>query len=311
MNPIKCYFPGHPALKIGLQEKGAVISYTPNNYCSQRKTDKMNFQNLFSVEGKVVCVTGGGGGIGRGIAGGFVAGGARVYIASRGDLSAAAKELAEEGPGECIALRADLSSDEDIVSLAGALKEREGKLDVLVNNAALGNVFHQFEAFPMDAWDQVNAVNLRAPFALTKECLPLLEAAGSGESHASVINIASIDGLRVPSDDDWAYGMGKAGLIHLTRQWAGRLGNKGGREGGRNITFNAIAPGPFPGMLDEILATEEGRAAIAGATVVGRPGVPEDMGAACIYLASRAGAYVTGAVLPVDGGFLVGPNPNI
>jgi NAD(P)-dependent dehydrogenase (short-subunit alcohol dehydrogenase family) len=271
----------------------------------------MNFQNLFSVEGKVVCVTGGGGGIGRGIAGAFVAGGARVYIASRGDLSGAANELAEEGPGECIPLRADLSKDGDIVSLAASLTEREGKLDVLVNNAALGNVLHPFETFPMDAWDQVNAVNLRAPFALTRECLPLLEAAGNGEAHASVINIVSIDGIRIPSDNDWAYGMGKAGLIHLTRQWAGRLGNNGGREGGRNITFNAIAPGPFPGMMDEMLATEEGRAAISGITVVGRPGIPEDMGAACIYFASRAGAYVTGAVLPVDGGILVGSNPNI
>jgi len=271
----------------------------------------MNFQDIFSVEGKIVCVTGGGGGIGRGIAGAFVAGGAKVYIASRGDLSGAATELAEEGPGECLPLRADLSKDEDIASLARTLKEREGRLDVLVNNAALGNFMHAFEEFPMEAWDQMNRVNLRAPFALTKECLPLLEVAGKGESHAAVINIASIDGMRIPSDDDWAYGMGKAGLIHLTRQWAGRLGNNGGRKGGRNVTFNAIAPGPFPGMLDEILATEEGRAAVSDATVVGRPGVPEDMGAACVYLASRAGAYVTGAVLPVDGGILVGSNPHI
>ena len=170
----------------------------------------MDFQNLFSVEGKVVCVTGGGGGIGRGIAGGFVAGGARVYIASRSDLSVVAKELAEEGPGECIALRADLSKDEDIIALAQTLKEREGKLDVLVNNAALGNKMHRFGEYPMDVWDEVNAVNLRAPFALTQECLPLLAAAGSAESHASVINIGSIDGIRVAQDNDWAYPLGKA-----------------------------------------------------------------------------------------------------
>ena len=271
----------------------------------------MDFQNLFSVEGKVVCVTGGGGGIGRGIAGGFVAGGARVYIASRSDLSVVAKELAEEGPGECIALRADLSKDVDIIALAQTLKEREGKLDVLVNNAALGNKMHKFGEYPMDVWDEVNAVNLRAPFALTQECLPLLAAAGSAESHASVINIGSIDGIRVAQDNDWAYPLGKAGLHHLTRQWAGRLGNRGGRKGGRHITFNAIAPGPFPGMLDEILATEEGRAAITAATTVGRPGEPEDMAGACIYLASRAGAFVTGIVLPVDGGILVGRNANM
>jgi len=271
----------------------------------------MNFENLFSVDGKIVCVTGGGGGIGRGIAGAFVAGGARVYIASRSDLSVAAKELDAEGPGECLALRADLLQDEAITGLVAELSQREGKLDVLVNNAALGNVLHKFEEFPMEDWDRVNAVNVRAPFALTKECLPLLTAAASFESHASVINIASIDGIRITSDNDWAYGHGKAALIHLTRQWAGRLGNKGGRKGGRHITFNAIAPGPFPGMLDEILATEEGRAAVSAMTVVGRPGEPEDLGAACIYLASRAGSFVTGAVLPVDGGLLVGRSANM
>ena len=106
----------------------------------------MNFKNLFSVEGKIVCVTGGGGGIGRGIAGAFVAGGARVYIASRSDLSVAATELDAEGSGECIALRADLSKDEDITALAAELSQREGKLDVLVNNAAIADFQHKFDA---------------------------------------------------------------------------------------------------------------------------------------------------------------------
>lgn len=271
----------------------------------------MNFENLFNVEGKIVCVTGGGGGIGRGIAGAFVAGGARVYIASRSDLSVAAKELDALGTGECIAVRADLSQDEGITGLVTELSQREdGKLDVLVNNAGLGNVMHRFEEFAIEDWDRVMAVNVRAPFALTKECLPLLAAAGNFDSHASVINIVSIDGIRIPQDNDWAYGHSKAALIHLTRQWAGRLGNKGGRKGGRHVTFNAIAPGPFPGMLDEILATEEGRAAISSLTAVGRVGEPEDVGAACVYLASRAGSFVTGVVLPVDGGFLVGPSAN-
>ena len=201
----------------------------------------MDFEGIFSVTDKVVCVTGGGGGIGRGIAGGFVAGGARVYIASRSDLAGVAKELEAEGPGECIALRADLSKDEDISELVSQLRDREGKLDVLINNAALGNFQHRFEDFPMDDWDRMNAVNVRAPFALTKECLPLLALAGESGEHAAVINIASVDGIRITSDNDWAYGQGKAGLIHLTRQWAGRLGNKGGRKGGRNITFNAVS----------------------------------------------------------------------
>ncbi len=270
----------------------------------------MNFENLFNVEGKVVCVTGGAGGIGRGIAGAFVAGGARVYIASRSDLKEAATELSGEGPGECLALRVDLASDDDIGALAADLNEREGKLDVLVNNAALGGFIHKFGEFPMDEWDTMTSVNLRAPFALTQACLPLLREAAHPESHAAVINIASVDGVRVAGDNDWAYGTSKAGLIHLTRQLAGLLGNKHGLEGGHNITFNAIAPGPFPGMLDEYLETEEGRAAVGAATVSGRVGKPEDIGAACIYLASRAGSYVTGALIPVDGGLLVGKRAN-
>jgi NAD(P)-dependent dehydrogenase (short-subunit alcohol dehydrogenase family) len=126
-----------------------------------------------------------------------------------------------------------------------------------------------------------------------------------------VIDIASIDGMRIPQDNDWAYPHGKAALIQLTRQWAGRLGNKGGRKGGRHITFNAIAPGPFPGMIDEAIATEEGSTAFSAATTVGRIGEPEDMGAACVYLASRAGSFVTGALLPVDGGLLVSRSANM
>ena len=270
----------------------------------------MNFDNMFEVEDKVVLVTGGGGGIGRGIAGAFVAGGAKVYIASRRDLSKAAEELAEYGPGTCLPLSADLSQESDIIQLAETIGSQHGKLDVLVNNAALGNIMHNFEEFPLDEWDRMVAVNLRAPFALTRECLPLLTKAGSETAHASVINIVSVDGIRVPQDDDWAYGLSKAGLIQLTRQWAGRLGNQHGKEGGRNITYNAIAPGPFPGMLDHYLETEEGRQAVGAATVVGRVGEPEDIGAACIFLASRAGSYVTGATIPVDGGLLVGKRAN-
>ncbi len=270
----------------------------------------MDFENLFDVSGKVVLVTGGAGGIGRGIVGAFVAGGARVYIASRRNLSQAAGELAEYGPGECIALQADLAADADIAGLANALEEREGRLDVLVNNAALGGFLHHFENFPMEDYDTMVGVNLRAPFALTKECLPLLTKAGTPEAHASVINIVSVDGIRIAGDNDWAYGLSKAGLIHLTRQLAGREGAKHGREGGRHITYNAIAPGPFPGMLDEFLETEEGRAAVGAVTVSGRVGKPEDIGAACVYLASRAGSYVTGAVIPVDGGLLVGTKAN-
>ena len=265
--------------------------------------------------GRIVVVTGGARGIGRAIVDRFAAEGATVVI---GDLtdpgelflqSDVAAGLAVAGHREWVPL--DVTDEISILAFSESVAAAHGGVDVLVNNAGLGNVMHDFAEFPMAEWDRVNAVNVRAPFALTKECLPLLEAAGTIESHASVINIASIDGIRIPSDNDWAYGQGKAALIHLTRQWAGELGNKGGAKGGRHITFNAIAPGPFPGMLDALLASEEGRAGVSAATVVGRVGEPEDIGAACIYLASRAGSYVTGAVLPVDGGFLVGRYANI
>ena len=270
----------------------------------------MDFEDIFSVKDRVVCVTGGAGGIGRGIVGAFVAGGAKVYIASRSDLADAAKELSREGPGECLPLRADLTSDDDIAGVASTIGEREGKLDVLVNNAAMGGFIYDFGELPMRKWDVMTSVNVRGPFALTQACLPLLRESASPEAHASVINIASVDGIRVAGDNDWAYGMGKASLIHLTRQLAGLLGNKHGREGGHNITFNAIAPGPFPGMIDRYLETEEGRKAVGAVTVSGRVGKPEDVGAACVYLASRAGSYVTGVVLPVDGGLLVGKRAN-
>lgn len=269
----------------------------------------MDLQALFDVSGKVVLVTGGGGGIGRMITEGFVSGGARVYIASRGDLTETAKELAETGPGECISLRADLTKEEEVTGLVAKIMSREGRLDVLVNNAAW-NWLRRLERFDLQLWDDIHALNLRAPFQLTKECIPLLTKAGESDAHATVINIASIDGMRIPDDNGWAYQSSKAALMHLTRQFAGRMGNNFGAEGGRNITFNAIAPGPFPGMLDDELETEEGRARISGATVVGRPGEAGDIAGACIYLASRAGSFVTGAVIPVDGGMLLGHAAN-
>ena len=185
----------------------------------------MNFEELFSVSEKVVCVTGGGGGIGRGIARTFVSGGAKVYIVSRSDLSDVANEISEEGPGECLALSVDLASEESIKALVSNLQELEGKLDVLVNNAALGGFIHAFEKFPADEWDQMMNANVRGPFLLVKEALGLLATAANSDAHASVVNIVSVDGIRVAMDNDWAYGAGKAALIQLTRQWAATQGN--------------------------------------------------------------------------------------
>ena len=157
-----------------------------------------------------VCVTGGGGGIGSGIARTFVSGGAKVYIASRRDLSDVATEISEEGPGECLALSVDMTSEESIKKLVSNLQELEGKLDVLVNNAALGSFIHAFEKFPADEWDQMMNANVRGPFLLVKESLGLLATAANSDVHASVVNIVSVDGIRVAMDNDWAYGAGLA-----------------------------------------------------------------------------------------------------
>jgi NAD(P)-dependent dehydrogenase (short-subunit alcohol dehydrogenase family) len=250
-------------------------------------------QDLFSIEGKVALVTGGSRGIGLMIARGYVEAGARVYIASRnaGVCEEVAAELSKVGT--CHALPADLSSESAANRLAGELGEREPALHILVNNAG-ATWGAPLEEYPDAAWDKVLALNVKALFHLTRALLPQLEAAASPGDPARVINVGSIDGLRVTDLETYAYSASKAAVHHLTRLLARRLAPK-------QITVNAVAPGPFESKM-MAWTLEHFRAEIEADCPLGRIGAPEDMAGVAIYLASRAGAYVTGAVIPVDGG---------
>ena len=253
----------------------------------------MSMKDLFSVSAKTVLVTGGSRGIGLMIARGFVENGARVYVSSRKAeaCDAVAAELSAEG--ECFSLPADLSTEQACKTLATELASRESKLDVLINNAGT-NWAAPLDEYPDSAWDKVLSLNVKSIFNLTRHCHGLLTEAASADAPARVINVGSVDGLHVPPMDTYAYSTSKAAVHHLTRVLARRLSKE-------HVTVNAIAPGPFESkMMAETLATFG--EAIVASVPLGRIGTPEDMAGVALYLSSRAGAYVTGSVIAVDGG---------
>jgi NAD(P)-dependent dehydrogenase (short-subunit alcohol dehydrogenase family) len=250
-------------------------------------------QDLFSLKGRVALVTGGSRGIGEMIAEGFVRAGAKVYISAR--KAAACDETAARlsAYGECISLPADAAGAAGARALADLYLTREAKLDILVNNAgaAWGA---EIEAFPEGGWDKVMDINVKAPFFLIQALLGALRAAASKERPAKVINIASIDGLSVNMQPTYSYAASKAGLIHLTKRLALELAPQ-------NIVVSGIAPGAFASNMNKI-ARDEGEA-LGKEIPARRIGTPEDMAGAAIFLASRAGDYVVGDTLAVDGGF--------
>ncbi len=248
--------------------------------------------HLFSIEGKTALVTGGTRGIGLMIARGYIEAGVRVYLASRSEQACAEIEKELSKLGTCVAIPANLSTQEGCQGLADEIIGRENKLDILVNNAG-ANWGAPYSEFPASAWDRVLDLNVKAPFFLTQALTPLLEAAASEGDPSRVINIGSIDGIQVPILDTYSYSASKAAIHHMTRVLARKLAPK--------ITVNAVAPGPFQSKMMAATLEKFGDS-IADSCPMKRIGEPDDMAGVAIYLASKAGAYVTGSVLPVDGG---------
>ncbi|HEX7887053.1 MAG TPA: SDR family oxidoreductase [Phenylobacterium sp.] len=247
--------------------------------------------NLFSLDGRVALVTGGSRGIGKMIAKGYLeAGAAKVYISSR--KAPACIETAEELGPQCIPLPQDVSTVDGVKALTAAYLAKEDKLDILVNNAgaAWGAAFDEF---PESGWDKVLDLNLKSPFFLTQALHGALTKAGRPDRPSKVINIASIDGIRLNPQETYSYHASKSGLIYLTRRMAARLIQD-------NIAVTCIAPGPFASEMNRV-ARDEGEA-VAKLVPSRRIGTDEDMQGVAIYLASRAGDYVVGHTIPVDGG---------
>ena len=262
-------------------------------------------QDLFSVAGKVVIVTGGSRGIGEMIAAGFLANGARVYISSRKApaCDAAADRLQERFGGECVSLPADMSTLEGINDFVARFSAMEDHVDVLINNAGVA-WGEPLENFPEIGWDKVMNTNVKGPFFLVQKLLPMLEKAANFDEPARIINVGSIDGIKTPVFENFSYGPSKAAIHHLTRVLAAHLIK-------RNIIVNGIAPGPFPTYM---LSTGVGGGgdvddtdwdAVGRGNPRGRVGKAEDIAGLAIFLASKASGFTVGDIITCDGGVVV------
>ena len=250
-------------------------------------------QHLFDLSGKVALVTGGSRGIGEMIAEGFVANGVKTYISSRNQEACDATAARLSKIGECIPVSADLSTQQGIEHLVSEISANEDQLDILVNNAG-ATWGAAVDDFPEAGWDKVMNINVKSPFFLTQALLPLLDKSASAADPARVIMIGSVDGLNVNELPTFSYGPSKAAVHHLARTLASHLAS-------RNITVNAIAPGPFPSKMMAKTLESMGEKIRQGVPLK-RIGQAEDMAGTAIFLASKAASYVTGVIIPVDGG---------
>lgn len=258
----------------------------------------MNISDLFSIQGRVAVVTGGSTGIGRHIATGFAAAGAKVYICARTEAKviAAAQDISAATGGTCIGVPADLSGLAGIEALVARVSAAEGALHILVNNAGT-MADASIDDYPEEAWDQVLDLNLKTPFFTLQKFLPLLRAGGTPDRPASVINIGSVGALKVGPKENYAYQASKGAIHWLAKGLAKRLGRD-------NITANIIAPGFFESEMT-VIDSDALLNMVVSMVPRGRIGTPEDLAGTAIYLASRAGAYVTGSVIPLEGGLSI------
>ena len=256
---------------------------------------------LFSVQGKVALVTGGATGIGRMIAQALAEGGATVMICSRkGDAcKATADEINASGPSGLVeSFAADVSTPDGITALVAEVQGRVAKLDILVNNAGI-TWGEPYETFPMEQWTRIMDVNVGAMFTLTRDLTPLLDAASTDADPSRIINIGSVMGTLPLAEGAYSYTMSKAAVHHMTKTLAGELA-------GKRITVNAFAPGPFPSKMTRFATgTQEKAEKVGGNVPLGRIGNADDIAGATLYLCGKAGAYVSGAILPLDGGMSV------
>lgn len=258
-------------------------------------------EELFLVNGKTALVTGGATGIGRMVATGLVRGGARVLMASRkGEAceSVAAELNALDAPGSAVGFAGDVSSEEGIRALVASVTGLTDRLDILVNNAGV-TWGEPLETFPHAAWQKVMNVNVGGLFTLTRDLLPLLDAAASDDDPARIINLGSVMGTQPVAESAYSYSASKAAVHHLTRILSGEFA-------GRHITVNAFAPGPFKSKMTAFATGTDDQAIKVGQGVpLGRIGTPDDIAAATLYLCGKSGSYVTGLILPLDGGLSV------